>query len=1117
MYCAMTLGVAAPLTASEPEPFDSAQAAPPGEEETPAITLSQVEAALADLEANTRLDDSVKVMLRPKYQQAMEKLREAQRFEAKSQEYRRAIQSAPDRLPRLRDELRVLSSTDATEDLPKTADPERLQEELDTLQQQLDDLRNESLETKREVREIHHRPFEISAELPKIGRRLREIDERLSPPELGPGVASPGLLADRILLQSQWSRLLSERDMLEREQASLSPRQELLDVQQELLRQKAEIVAVARETIDNLLQERLIEQAKETLSRVESLAEGMPDWDPTAQQLAVEIGDLAQELEYVLSNRQHVKIAQDEILALLESFEDDYAALEEQRDLRGAEASTMRRLQRLQLRAMRAHIDVRTTKLPVLDEIQFASILVREKLSGQFQVEQELADSPSEAVDQLVGIRRDLLERLQRQYARQLREFARLAQLKQTYLDRTEEVRNEISAQLLGFEIRSCHPLHFGSLAEIPQGVAWVFRGDHWSAFGSALVNTVSDRPMSSLGWLLVVAGLLAGRRWIREALVQCGTDVGTISKDRFSNTLRAIVWTTLLAAPLPVLIGFAYWVTLHAPETSDWMVGLTNGLWRATYIASCAAVTLAVCQAGGLAAVHFRWSDRVLISLRKSVRRLMIVYLPAIVLTFICLVGESVEYFDSVGMFSILLAHLWAIFVLWPQLRRSERSPENTVRRRPGRHLTVRRVASAALLISLIALSVVACLGYLMTAIQLSQGLVWTAARIFGGVLLYYLALRWFTIRQRRLMLAEALEKRRARLEDAEQGEQEDQSSEIVSVDSADEQGMDLEVISDQLRNLLRLLFSLAVAVVVILFWTRIYPLVEVLDSIPVPLGESVTLLGLLQATLIVVITILLVRMLPGLLELTFLRTTAIDSGTRNAIYTLGQYAVIAVGCVTFVHAVNLDWAKLGWILAGLSVGLGFGLQEVVANFVCGLILLFERPIRVGDVVTMDGTTGTVTRINIRATTITNWDRQDLVVPNKNLITGTILNWTLTASVNRILISVGVAYGSDTERAQQILLDVANDHPQILEDPAPMTSFEKFGDSSLELVLRAYLPDLDHRIRTITELHSEISRRFAEAGIEIAFPQHDVHLRNGDGILTAASPPVDARSRASE
>ena len=204
-------------------------------------------------------------------------------------------------------------------------------------------------------------------------------------------------------------------------------------------------------------------------------------------------------------------------------------------------------------------------------------------------------------------------------------------------------------------------------------------------------------------------------------------------------------------------------------------------------------------------------------------------------------------------------------------------------------------------------------------------------------------------------------------------------------------------------------------------------------------------------------------------------------------------------------MHAVNVDWARLGWIAAGLSVGLGFGMQEVVANFVCGLILLFERPIRVGDVVTIDGTTGTVTRINIRATTMTNWDRQDFVVPNKNLITGTILNWTLTASVNRVVVPVGVAYDSDAEKAQQILLNVANDHPRILDDPAPIASFDQFGDSSLNLVLRAYLPDLNHRISTITELHTENKKRFEAAGIEIPFPQRDVHLRSETEVRRAA------------
>jgi len=204
-----------------------------------------------------------------------------------------------------------------------------------------------------------------------------------------------------------------------------------------------------------------------------------------------------------------------------------------------------------------------------------------------------------------------------------------------------------------------------------------------------------------------------------------------------------------------------------------------------------------------------------------------------------------------------------------------------------------------------------------------------------------------------------------------------------------------------------------------------------------------------------------------------------------------------MAVGFAAVAKVLDIDWSKYAWIAAALSVGLGFGLQEVVTNFVCGIILLFERPVRVGDVVTVDGTTGTVTRIRMRATTITNWDRQELVVPNKNLITNTFLNWTLTATISRIVINVGAAYGSDTDFARDILVSVANDHPSIMEEPKPMATFEQFADSSLNLCLRAYVPDLDSRLRTITELHTEIDRRFAKAGIEIAFPQQDINLRS--------------------
>jgi potassium efflux system protein len=257
----------------------------------------------------------------------------------------------------------------------------------------------------------------------------------------------------------------------------------------------------------------------------------------------------------------------------------------------------------------------------------------------------------------------------------------------------------------------------------------------------------------------------------------------------------------------------------------------------------------------------------------------------------------------------------------------------------------------------------------------------------------------------------------------------------------------------------------------------------------------------------LIVGVTWLVTKNLAGLLELAVLRATSMDTGTRHATTTICQYAVMATGVVLLFNVLKLDWAKFGWIAGGLSVGLGFGMQEVVANFVCGLILLLERPIRVGDVVTVEGEIGTVTKIQMRATTITNFDRGEVVLPNKTLITSKLVNWTLSTAVNRILVPVGVTYGTDTEDARQILLGVATDHPNVLDDPAPMATFEQFADSSLNLVLWAYLPDRSYRVATISELHTEIDKRFAAAGIEIPFPQRDIHIRNdSDSAFSAES-----------
>ena len=193
------------------------------------------------------------------------------------------------------------------------------------------------------------------------------------------------------------------------------------------------------------------------------------------------------------------------------------------------------------------------------------------------------------------------------------------------------------------------------------------------------------------------------------------------------------------------------------------------------------------------------------------------------------------------------------------------------------------------------------------------------------------------------------------------------------------------------------------------------------------------------------------------------------------------------------------------------MTVGLAFGLQEVFANFVCGLILLFERPIRVGDIITLGDTTGRVTNIRIRATTVTNWDRKELIVPNKDLITGRLLNWTLSDTTNRIVIPVGVAYKSDPEKTRDILASVLQEHSNVLDDPAPNVTFEGFGDSTLNFVIRAYLASMDNRLSTIHELHSTIHRRLGEMGIEIAFPQRDINVRHLPHILELPTQPAKA------
>ncbi len=230
--------------------------------------------------------------------------------------------------------------------------------------------------------------------------------------------------------------------------------------------------------------------------------------------------------------------------------------------------------------------------------------------------------------------------------------------------------------------------------------------------------------------------------------------------------------------------------------------------------------------------------------------------------------------------------------------------------------------------------------------------------------------------------------------------------------------------------------------------------------------------------------------------LDGSILERTRVEAGARNSIRTAVGYLGVAIAAMIGLSVAGFNLSQIALVAGALSVGIGFGLQNIVNNFVSGLILLAERPFKTGDIIEAGGYVGVVTNINVRATEIRLFDRKTLILPNAELINQPVSNWMHRNTLGRVEIRVGVAYGSDARKVHDVLLAIAEGHPDTLSNPEPFVAFDNFGDSSLDFVLYAYLADVTLGLGVRTELRMQILERFAEEGIEIPFPQRDVHLR---------------------
>lgn len=260
----------------------------------------------------------------------------------------------------------------------------------------------------------------------------------------------------------------------------------------------------------------------------------------------------------------------------------------------------------------------------------------------------------------------------------------------------------------------------------------------------------------------------------------------------------------------------------------------------------------------------------------------------------------------------------------------------------------------------------------------------------------------------------------------------------------------------------------------------------------------DLVTLGQLFRAILSFYLLIVITRALQDVLQSVVVWRSNTEPDGVQAIVSIGRYIVLTLGLLVILGGMGFDITTLAVIGGGLSVGIGFGLQSIISNFISGTVLLFERSLRPGDVVEVGGIMGIVKKLDVRATTIRRYDNIIMIVPNEMLFTSIVTNFTQNDRMTRVMLDIGVSYNSDPTQVMDILRRVCREHPRVLDDPEPLIYFKNYGESSLDFGLGVWLPDVDYRLSVPSELRSIILAEFRQQGIEIPFPQRDLHIRSG-------------------
>lgn len=1057
------------------------------------LTVSEVEARIGKLKEDKALQEAAKAPLQTAYGDALAALQAA----IKSEGTQGKLTALKNNAAQQRQGLKQQLASAVTTPMKQALDSRSTDELAVGLQQAqtaagaaarklslLDD----------EIRARAERQKTLPQEIVRAEATVRQADERV---QTAKGIDDPlHAAAQQTLAAARQRQAKAELEALKAELDTFGLASELLTLERELAqkqereaREKAEVFG---EAVRARQQAEAAQAAKDAtklarLSKNEVLrkaGETATEYASRLEALSQKLADADRELGYLRRERERVE----------KSFKDSQSNIRKwglsellgdslRRERAELPSASAYRLKRQQWTAENRRLFSALEKLSKTDKAEFVARVLR-------------AAHPTGEQQEI--LRADAQEVFDR------RQFA---------LDRFGRTANELSQKLLELDTASRSLLAIVEAFEafLDEKILWIrSNAPVWSVEWGGTVREWRDTlrvwwqvgPAARVGlsvagvWVmlvLVLAGLLKlFSRRLRRYREELGVQAAKGSARTFTPTLVVLGITLVLALPVSLVV-LALWLLFHGVDGLEFpAVDAARACrWTAIFLFLVNFLREVVGR-HGLAESHFRWAPSTYRSLRRSSVLAVFVGAP---LLWLVLVGGHANGVWLLGRVGLIAGMVLMLLVLWRLFRPSGGLLS------PGSGLVLsgmvrgaRTMVFLAAVSAPLALGALAASGYYFTAVQLSARLLTTLGLLMALVVLSALITRWRLVTKRSLIVAQRKQQLMAQRQAGEAG----QAGEETPAEPSLEQ-LDVVQVDTQTRKLISTVLVVAAVLGVVAIWAGVFPFLSLREVKlwEVSDGGSISLADLILSLLAVLLTIVAALNLPGFLKLTLFRR--MKPGNQYAAATLVQYGIVVVGIVVSFGLIGVGWSKVQWLVAAVSLGLGFGLQEIFANFVSGLILLFEQPIRVGDFITVGDSRGEVTRIRIRATTIRNLDRQELVIPNKEFITGRVVNWTLSDTISRITCHVGIAYGSNVELAHEILLQVARDNPWVVDDPKPKVLFKQFGDSALIFELRIYIATLDDWVKATHTIHTDIDRAFRKAGIEIAFPQRDLHIRSVD------------------